>query len=111
MTATPVIQRALAELIGVYILVFAGTSAIVVDNFSGGAVTQLGIALVFGLVVTALIYTLATSPARISIRGQRGFWAAGRLSGREVAPYASLGAYDRIVLDAEKNLWVGDIQS
>ncbi len=82
-------RRYLAELIGAYILVFAGTSAIVVNDLSGGAVTQLGIALVFGLVVTALIYTLGDiSGAHLNPAVSVGFWAAGRLPGREVAPYA-----------------------
>jgi aquaporin Z len=47
--------RVTAELIGTYILVFAGTGAVVVDMLTG-AMGHVGIALTFGLVVTALIY-------------------------------------------------------
>ncbi len=45
-----------AELVGTYILVFAGCGAIVVESLTG-AMGHVGIALVFGLVVTAIIYT------------------------------------------------------
>ena len=47
--------RLTAELIGTYILVFAGTGAVVVEMLTG-AMGHVGIALTFGLVVTALIY-------------------------------------------------------
>jgi len=47
--------RLTAEFIGTYILVFAGTGAIVVEMLTG-AMGHVGIALTFGLVVTALIY-------------------------------------------------------
>jgi aquaporin Z len=47
--------RVTAELVGTYILVFAGTGAVVVDMLTG-ALGHVGIALTFGLVVTALIY-------------------------------------------------------
>ncbi len=49
-------KRYWAELVGTYILVFAGCGAIVVESLTG-AMGHIGIALVFGLVVTAVIYT------------------------------------------------------
>jgi aquaporin Z len=45
-----------AELIGTYILVFAGCGAIVVESLTQ-SIGHVGIALVFGFVVTAIIYT------------------------------------------------------
>ena len=48
----------MAEFLGTFALVFAGTGAIVVNEPSGGVITQVGIALMFGLVVLAMIYTL-----------------------------------------------------
>ena len=55
---TQQVRKFIAEYIGTFILVFAGTSAIVVNDISGGAVTTIGIAMVFGLTVSAMIYTL-----------------------------------------------------
>ncbi|WP_263975451.1 TPR end-of-group domain-containing protein [Leptolyngbya sp. 7M] len=50
--------EAIAEGIGTFVLVFAGTGAVMVNRISDGAVTHLGISFVFGSVVAALIYAL-----------------------------------------------------
>lgn len=47
----------LSEFLSTFFLVFAGTGAIVINQQSEGAITHLGIALTFGLVVTAMIYS------------------------------------------------------
>jgi aquaporin NIP len=51
-------KKLVAEALGTFALVFAGTGAIVINNASNGAVTHAGIALTFGLVVLAMIYTV-----------------------------------------------------
>ena len=51
-------KRALAEMVGTFALVFAGTGAIVIDQVSGGAITHPGVAMTFGLIVLAMIYTV-----------------------------------------------------
>ena len=38
----------MAEFVGTFALVFAGTGAIVINDVSGGAITHVGIALTFG---------------------------------------------------------------
>ncbi|MBL0922254.1 MAG: aquaporin, partial [Phycisphaerales bacterium] len=48
----------LAEALGTFGLVFAGTGAIVVNDVSGGAVTHVGVSLTFGLIVMTMIYAL-----------------------------------------------------
>src|SRR5437870_12952045 len=81
-------KKYVAEGIGTFALVFAGTGAIVINQVTGGAITHAGIALTFGLVVLAMIYTFgAISGAHLNPAVTIGFWAARRLEGREVLPY------------------------
>jgi len=77
-------------MIGTFALVFAGTGAIVINEASGGSITHVGIALTFGLIVLAMIYTLGDiSGGHFNPAVTIGFWAARRLPGREVLPYAA----------------------
>jgi aquaporin Z len=46
----------LSEFLSTFFLIFAGTGAIIINQQSGGAITHLGVAFTFGLVVTAMIY-------------------------------------------------------
>ncbi len=67
---------------------FAGTGAIIIDQISSGAITHVGVALTFGLIVLAMIYTFGDiSGAHLNPAVTIGFWAARRMSGREVLPY------------------------
>ncbi|HEX19528.1 MAG TPA: MIP family channel protein [Acidiferrobacteraceae bacterium] len=76
------------EFLGTFALVFAGTGAIVINDYSAGVITHLGIALVFGMVVMAMIYAVGdVSGAHINPAVTVAFWLAKRLPGREVAPY------------------------
>jgi aquaporin Z len=82
-------MRALAaELFGTFALVFAGTGAIVVDAARDGAVTHVGVALTFGLVVLALIYSLGeVSGAHLNPAVTAGFLLAGRFPARRTPGY------------------------
>ena len=55
MSSTP-LQRAAAEGVGTFGLVFAGCGAIVIDSVSGGTVGHIGIGLTFGLIIMTMIY-------------------------------------------------------
>lgn len=77
-----------AEALGTFFLVFAGTGAIVVNDVSHGAITHVGIALTFGLVVLALIYTLGeVSGAHLNPAVTLGFVLARRFPLRSAAGY------------------------
>jgi aquaporin Z len=84
------VKKYAAEFIGTFALVFAGTGAIVVNEVSHGAITHVGVALTFGLVVLVMIHTLGdVSGAHINPAVTAGFWLARRLPGREVVPYTA----------------------
>lgn len=81
-------REAYAEGIGTFILVFAGTGAVMVNKISGGAITHLGISFVFGAVVAALIYGIGhLSGAHFNPAVTLAFWASGFFPKRRVLPY------------------------
>ncbi len=81
-------KKLAAEFFGTFALVFAGTGAIIINDVSGGAVTHVGIALTFGLIVLAMIYAVGdVSGAHLNSAVTLGFFAAGRLPARQVIPY------------------------
>lgn len=66
---------------------FAGTGAIVINDVSGGSVSHVGVAITFGLVVMAMIYTLGDiSGAHLNPAVSLGFFLARRFDGA-VFPY------------------------
>lgn len=81
-------RKAIAEIMGTFALVFAGTGAIVINDVSGGAITHVGIALTFGLIVMSMIYAVGdVSGAHLNPAVTFGFWLSKRLPLREVPTY------------------------
>tara|TARA_B100000767_G_scaffold181836_1_gene169772 strand:- start:276 stop:938 length:663 start_codon:yes stop_codon:yes gene_type:complete len=79
-----------AEFFGTYILVFVGTGAIMINEISGGEVSNLGIGLSFGLVVMAMIYSIGDiSGAHINPAVTIAFAIAKRFPKNQILPYIS----------------------
>jgi MIP family channel proteins len=103
-------QEALTEGIGTFILVFAGTGAVMVDRISDGSLTHLGISFVFGSVVAAMIYATGhISQAHMNPAVTLAFWTSGFLPIRKVLPYILAQCMGAIAASALLRLSLGNI--
>lgn len=81
-------RRYSAEFIGTFALVFCGTGAIIINHESSGAVSHVGVAITFGLIVMAMIYALGDiSGAHLNPAVSIAFTLAGRFPLKQLLPY------------------------
>jgi aquaporin NIP len=77
-----------AEMIGTFVLVFAGTGAIVSNGLSGGALGHVGVALAFGLAIMVMVYATGhISGAHFNPAVTLAFALVRHLPARRVIPY------------------------
>ncbi|WP_321384199.1 MIP family channel protein [uncultured Enterococcus sp.] len=87
MKGEKIVKKAIAELIGTFILVFFGTATAVLGNGMEGIGTT-GIALAFGLTIVAAAYSIGTiSGAHLNPAVSLGMWANKRITTQEFIYY------------------------
>ena len=81
-------RRLLAEMLGTYCLVVAGTGAVVVGAVAPGSIGHGGVAAAFGLVVAVMIFAVGhLSGAHLNPAVTVGFAVGRHFPGREAGPY------------------------
>lgn len=82
------LRNYLAEIIGTFALVFCGTGAIIIDQETAGVITHSGVAITFGLIVAAMIYSLGEiSGAHLNPAVTLAFSVSGSFPIKQIIPY------------------------
>lgn len=81
-------KKYFAEIIGTFALVFCGTGAIIINEQTQGTITHVGVAMTFGLIVMAMIYSLGNiSGAHLNPAVSIAFTLAKKFPAKELASY------------------------
>ena len=82
------LRKCAAEFIGAFAIVFAGCGAVAINQISGGAVSHVGVAATFGLVIMVMIYATGhISGAYFNPAVTLAFALTRHFPKREIAPY------------------------
>ncbi|MDX8362792.1 MULTISPECIES: aquaporin [Bacillaceae] len=102
-------KKLISEYLGTYFLVFAGTGAIIINSITN-SLTHIGIAITFGLVVMALIYTFGhVSGAHFNPAVTAAFIVNGDIDLREGLYYIIIQFLAGISASASLLLLFGDV--
>lgn len=81
-------KKYVAEILGTFAMVFCGTGAIIINQQTNGAITHVGVAITFGLIVMAMIYALGNiSGAHLNPAVTIAFTLAKKFEVKQVVPY------------------------
>lgn len=104
-------KKLISEFLGTYFLVFAGTGAVVIDDITK-SLTHVGVALTFGLVVMALIFTFGhLSGAHFNPAVTIGFLIHGDIKKKEALNYIIIQVIAGIAASATLLCLFGKVES
>lgn len=81
-------RKYISEIIGTFAMIFCGTGAMTINEVTNGNVTHVGIAITWGFIVMAMIYTFgATSGAHFNPAVTIALATANKFEWKQVTPY------------------------
>jgi aquaporin NIP len=105
-----VARRAAAEAIGTFFLVLIGPGAVMVNAYTSGIITHVGVSLAFAFVVIAMIYAIGhVSGAHINPAVTIAFWSVGRFPSSHLLPYVAAQCAGAVAASALSRFALGPV--
>ncbi len=103
------LRALLAEALGTFVLVLAGTGAVVTNALYAGSLGQVGISMVFGLVIMALIYAMGhISGAHFNPAVTLAFVLVRHFPAKRALPYVAAQIVGALLGSAAVRMLIGD---